>query len=355
MDDRTIASWRLRNQALTGTRHPDAGAAVRGLLAVQAENPDQSAWAVAARTVTPQRDDLASRLDSGDIIRTHVLRPTWHYVAAEDLVWLVEVTAPRIRPTHIRHLASLDIDVPAMTDVVLAALATAERTRPELAAMLAEAGHPLEGMSLMLFLADLELQALVCSGRCGDQVHRYALVEARVPSPRRLERDEALAELALRYVRSHGPVTERDLAYWATLTLTDVRRGLAANAYALASFEHDGRRFWHAADSEPPTGTGEPRAFMLQLLDEMYRGYQDSRWVLDVAGVVPRERESAIGMALVDAQLVAAMKRTVTASAVRFDLLPYPSWTRGCGPLVDEAAARYGAFLGLPAMVRLAE
>lgn len=325
MDDRTIAAWRLANQALTGPRHPDAGAVVRSLLAVQAENADRSAWAVAARTVFPDRADLADRLDSGDVILTHVLRPTWHYVAAEDLVWLVEVTAPRIRPNLTRHLTSVDADLPAMTSLVLSSLTEAELTRPEIASLLASAGHPLDGMSLMLFLADLELQALVCSGRCGDQVHRYALVEARLPAPRRLERDEALAELALRYVRSHGPATECDLAYWATLTLGDVRRGLAANADVLASFEHDGRTYWHAADAEPPAGVGEPRAFLLQLLDEMCRGYQDSRWVLDAAGAVPRERESAIGMAVVDAQLVAAMKRTVTASAVRFELRPYAS------------------------------
>jgi len=113
MDDRTIAAWRLANQALTGPRHPDAGAVVRSLLAVQAENADRSAWAVAARTVFPDRADLADRLDSGDVILTHVLRPTWHYVAAEDLVWLVEVTAPRIRPNLTRHLTSVDADLPA--------------------------------------------------------------------------------------------------------------------------------------------------------------------------------------------------------------------------------------------------
>lgn len=110
---------------------------------------------------------------------------------------------------------------------------------------------------------------------------------------RSLDRDEALAELALRYFTGHGPATERDLAYWATLTVTDVRRGVDLVRDRLAPFEHDGRTFWHAAD-DPPTAR-EPLAdgHLLQILDEIYRGYQDSRMVLDSAGVVPRGRQPA--------------------------------------------------------------
>ena len=168
----------------------------------------------------------------------------------------------------------------------------------------------------MLLLGRLEVLGLVCSGAPRDGEHTYALFADRVPAPRRLDRDDALAELALRYFTSHGPATERDLAYWATLTVTDVRRGIAAAGDRLASFEHDGRTFWHAPGDAPASAS--PAGHLLQVLDEMYRGYQDSRWVIDADGVVPRVRETAIGMALVDGQLVAAMKRTVTAKAVTF-------------------------------------
>jgi len=132
-----------------------------------------------------------------------------------------------------------------------------------------------------------------------------------VAASRRLERADALAELALRYFTGHGPATEQDLAYWATLTLTDVRAGLRQVHDQLDSFTHDGRTFWHAP-GQAPTGPQEPAAHLLQILDETYRGYQDSRWVLDTTGQVPRTRETAAGMALVDAQLLAAMRRTVS-------------------------------------------
>jgi hypothetical protein len=168
----------------------------------------------------------------------------------------------------------------------------------------------------------------------------------RVPAPRRLDRAEALAELALRYFTGHGPATEGDLAYWATLTRTDVRAGLHEVRDRLDSFDHDGRTYWHAP-ADPPGGPQEPAGHLLQVLDETYRGYQDSRWVLDAAGVVPRTREAAIGMALTDAQLTAAMRRTIAADHVRFDLWPYRPLTPAQLDALGQAAERYAQFLGL--------
>ncbi len=155
----------------------------------------------------------------------------------------------------------------------------------------------------MILLAHIELGGLICSGGLVGGDHSYELMHVRVPTPRRLAREEALAELALRYFCGHGPATERDLAYWATLTLTDVRLGLRAVRDRLESFTHDSRTFWHAPGQEPG-GPAEPSGHLLQILDEMYRGYEDSRWVLDAQGNVLRTREAATGMALVDGQLV---------------------------------------------------
>jgi hypothetical protein len=201
---------------------------------------------------------------------------------------------------------------------------------------------------LMILLAHAELDGLICSGRVVDGEHTYALMSERVPAPRRLGRSEALAELALRYFTGHGPATERDLAYWATLTLTDVRAGLAQVRDQLGSFEHEGRTFWHGP-GKVPAGPAAPAGHLLQILDETYRGYQDSRWVLDAAGNVPRTRETATGMALVDAQLVAAMWRTIAKDHVRFDLRPYRPMTPGQLEALDQAATRYGEYLQLKA------
>ncbi len=121
----------------------------------------------------------------------------------------------------------------------------------------------------------------------------------------------------------------------------------------LATFEHDGRTYWHLPGEEPPGGPAEPRAHLLQLLDEMYRGFQDSRMVLDAAGAVPRGRESAIGMVLHDGQLVASTRRSTTSRAVTFAIAPYGSWRARMLADVEAAAAAYGDYLGLAPRVKV--
>ncbi len=345
LTDRDIARWRLTSQHLAA---PVGGATdvVRSLLAVQAENTSQSAWAVATRTRDPRQGDLAGLLASGHVLRTHVLRPTWHYVHADDALWLIELTRDRVLPTVDQQLVPLGDRLGALSDTVLETLADApDRTRSDLADALARRGHELTGMQLMLLAAHLELHTLICSGAPRDGEHTYALFTDRVAAPRRLDREEALAELALRYATAHGPVTDRDLAYWATLTLTDARRGLAGAADRLASFEHDGRTYWHAP-GEPPASASPP-GHLLQVLDEMYRGYQDSRWVLDADGLLSRGRETAIGMALVDGQMVAGMKRAVTKRAVTFEIRSLRRLTSAEGDAIEDAASRYARYLDL--------
>ncbi len=348
--DRDVARWRLRSQGLVSPHAVSAAEVVGSLLAVQAENPSQSAWAVACRTAEPREDDLALLLASGAVIRTHVLRPTWHYVAADDLGWLVELTAPRIlRQVDQQPAKQHGYDAARfeeLTAAVVDVLGEDHLTRPQLDAGLRERGHALDGQTLMLVLAHVELHLDICSGAPADGVHTYAATAGRVPSLRRLDREAALAEIARRYFTSHGPATERDLAYWATLTLGDVRAGIAAVAGELASFEHDGRTYWHRPGEEPPVGELEPAGHLLQILDETYRGYQDSRLVLDADGHVPGGRETSTGMALVDGQMVAAMKRTVTDTRVAFELAAYRPVTDAERGVLDEAATRYGAFLG---------
>jgi hypothetical protein len=357
VQDLDIARWRLHSQHLVWPYAVSAGEAVGSLLAVQAENPSQAAWAVASRTPNPDQAELAALLDDGAVVRTHVLRPTWHFVRAEDAGWLLDLTGPRLRRVtgqQLRNAHGLDErSVGRAVTAVTQALASAgQLTRAQLADELRERGIAGSGQMLMILLAHAELGGLICSGRVVGGEHTYALMDERVPAPRRLGRTEALAELALRYFTGHGPATERDLAYWATLTLTDVRAGLAQVRDRLDSFEHAGRVFWHAP-GEAPGGPQDPAAHLLQILDETYRGYQDSRWVIDAAGHVPRTRETAAGMALADAQLLAAMRRTISHDHVQFDLRPYRALTPAEIEALDQAARRYGEYLQLKAQITL--
>ncbi|WP_185994330.1 winged helix DNA-binding domain-containing protein [Nocardioides campestrisoli] len=371
--DRSIAAWRLRTQHLSA---PHAGSAldvVRHLLGVQAENPSQSAWAVATRTQAPDPADLAGLLASGDVLRTHVLRSTWHYVAREDLDPLLALMSPRLRDLPggqlRRDLGFTPAEIDRLGQVVVETVRAApHRTRSEIAAAMHEQVPDLApratGRMTGLLLAGLEMDRRICSGtprEAGagkDPEHTYAAWEDRIGSRVELDEEglnEAVARLAWRYLVGHGPATAKDLAYWATLTPGQATRGIAAVRDRLSSFEHDGRTFWHPIDHDPPPdpAAAEPRGHLLQVLDEMYRGYQDSRWVLDPDGLVPRGRETAIGMALVAGQLVAGMKRTLEAERVRFDLTPHRALSAHELCAIDEAATRYGAYLGRTPVVRV--
>lgn len=337
----------------------DARAVVGRLLGVQAENQRQSEWAVAARTSSPQADSVPSLLADGTVIRTHVLRSTWHYALAEDVGWLLDLSGRRVRGVVTSMLTQRGVDdaaIRVVEDLVTTSLAERpDQTRQELRDLLEAAGLQIDGMTAAQVLSVVELDQLICSGAPRNGEHTYALFDQRVHTPKRLDRDEALAEVVVRYVTGHGPATARDLAYWATLGLRDVSRGLAAAADRLSSFEHDNTIYWHAADSEPPTSPGTPRGHLLLALDELHNGFQHSRYVIDEAGLVPRAtRYPAIGMALVDGQFVAVHTRTVTPLAVRFDLVGWRPLTADDLAVLTDAANRVGEYLGLPATLTVA-
>lgn len=354
MDDAAIARWRLHTQRLAGQRYPSAPAVVEGLLGVQAENFAQALWAVGTRTSGATAASVRQLCDDGEILRTHVLRPTWHFVRPDDLRWLLELTAPRARGSIVRQQAQHGLDDHALArsaNVIAEALASGlHLTREAVTDHLRAAGLPAGGTPVGLMLMSAELDGLICSGRMRAGEQTFALLDERAPNCRRLQRDEALAEVSLRYFTGHGPATERDLAYWATLTLRDVRAGIAAVADRLDRFEHDGRTYWFATPP-PPQVPVDPRAHLLQILDEYYRGYQDSRLVLDAARIVPRGRERSLGMVLVDGQMAGTMRRTVHGSVVTFHIGPFRDLGADEVEAVHQAAGRYGEFLDTEARV----
>jgi hypothetical protein len=359
MDDLTIARWRMRTLRLDGTPYPSPTAVVGGLLGVQAENHLQASWAVAARTRDTTEDEFQRLFDTGEILRTHVLRPTWHFVLPADIRWLVELTGPRIRRLLRQVQRSAGVDdamLQRSADVIVEALSGGTHlTRDELGARLRDAGIATDDGRLGVHVYHAETSALICSGAMHGSDHTYALLDDRAPDTARLDRDEAVAELVRRYFTGHGPATERDLSYWASMTLTDIRAGLAAASDHLDNAEHNGRTFWFAGAPPATDAAPDPRGHLLQILDEYHNGYQDSRGVLDVAGIVPSGRPANVGMALVDGQMVGGMRRTLRSDDVRFDVNLFRRLEPDERATLDDAAARYGDFLGRDATVATTE
>src|SRR5262245_29999042 len=229
-----IAAARLERQQLTRSSLAGAVDVVSWFGAVQAQEYAAARWGLGQRMRGGATDaDVRRAVDSGRILRTHVMPPTWHFAARADIRWMLELTAPRVNRFVAGYYRRQELAAPLRTR----AAAIFERalgdgghlTRNELGAHLARAGIVVKGVRLAILTLYAELEGLMCSGAYRDKQLTYALLAKRAPRPKRLSRDEALATLTRRFFASHGPATVRDFVWWSGLTTADTKRGLEMN------------------------------------------------------------------------------------------------------------------------------
>jgi Winged helix DNA-binding domain len=238
------------------------------------------------RDVDDATQDLA--FDRGAILRTHVLRPTWHFVAPADIRWLLKLTAPRVKAvlnTYARRLG-LDDDVLLRSEVAIAhALEqsdTRDLTRSEVGDALRAAGVDVQdGGTLGQIVTRAELDGLVCSGPRRGRQHTYALLEERAPPVADWTEDEMLAELTWRYFNSHGPALVADCAWWCGLPNRTIARGLELNSGRLESESIDGRTYWFARSVDLPSMP--ERVYLLPNYDEYTVAYRHRELYYDAA------------------------------------------------------------------------
>jgi len=343
-----IPRLRLTAQGIATAPFDSVGAVVRHLFAMQAQDFPGVKWSVGLRAPTVTDPAVERAIVDREIVRSWPMRGTLHLMAAEDLHWMLALTGARtFRAAAGRHrqLGLEQEDFDAARRVAERELAAGPRLRSELLAAFDAAGVGTAGQRGAHLLLALSVTGTLVFGPVQGKQHSFALLDEWVPRRRELVGDEALAELATRYAISHGPVTDRDLAWWSSLTLTDARRGLAAAEDRLAVIETDGLRYFHAPGLEPATASTD----LLPGFDEFVLGYQDRSAQLapeHFAAIVPGGNGMFLPTIVVDGRIVGTWRRTVTTKVVRVTPHPFTD-------LVDvrEAAGRYGAFLGLGATV----
>ena len=272
-----IVARRLRGTLLVGSRHTDATDVVRVLGAVQAQDFPGAKWALGMRVPGSTDASIQREVDSGRILRTHVMRPTWHFVAAEDIRWMQALTGERVNRTmgYYNTEFRLDAKVFARSHAVMEKALSGGKalTRQELRALLEKKIGPTSGQRLARVVMQAECTGLICSGPMRGKQFTYSLIEERSPRSRVLDRDEALRELAMRYFPTRGPATPQDFAWWSGLTVADANRAILMAAQAFESIEVNGRRYWQGA------GTRDvklrPSAHLLPNYDEFFIGYRD--------------------------------------------------------------------------------
>ncbi len=218
----------MRTQRWWRTRSETPRDVVRWLGALQAQEFALAKWSIAQRTRGMNRGDVEQAFADGVILRTHVLRPTWHFALGEDLRWLLKATAPRVNTlnAYYNRQHKLDTKLFAKSNSIIAKALEggAHLTRSELAAVLTRGGIRAAGNRLAYIVMRAELDAIVCSGAMRGKQHTYALLDERIPHGKTLDREEALAELARRYFTSRGPATLNDFARWSSLTAAQVAK-----------------------------------------------------------------------------------------------------------------------------------
>ena len=297
--------------------------------------------------------------NDGSILRTHLLRPTWHFVVPADIRWLLALTAPRVHALNAYSYRKLELGeaVRGRSEELLAgALAGHHLTRTEIATVLARAGIAPAGLRLGYILMSAELNGLISSGPRRAKHHTYTLLDERapvVPSASALDRDEALGRLARRYFESHGPATARDCAYWSSLSVADVKRGLEISAAQLRQ-ETFADVEYQMASSAPPPPPASARVHLLQGYDEFLVAYSESKYVLDASGAARSQppQQGVFNHVLVnDGQVAGRWRRTQKKSAVVVEVAPYAPLDTAAIRALQDAATRHGRFFGLPATV----
>ncbi len=221
-------------------------------------------WSIGQRSKGSRQDDVDRALIEGTIVRTHVLRPTWHFVARDDIRWLLALSGPRVQQGNAGRYRQLGLDARTLAraaKVIASALEGGNRlTRDELAAVLEQRKVDREGQRMPYFLMHCELEAVICSGGRKGKQQTYALFDEQVPvGGPRFDREDAVVELVRRYLTSHGPATVKDLSWWSGLTMTDIRAALGSLEDDVGSDEIDGLTFWSAASERRRRASRGPR------------------------------------------------------------------------------------------------
>jgi Winged helix DNA-binding domain len=353
MDDRTIVRRRMLAQRLWGEPLDTPQDVVRWLGAMQAQEFQVAKWSIAQRTDGVTDDDVQREYADGRILRTHVLRPTWHFVAAEDIRWLLRLTAPRVHARSAPVYRRLELDAATFSKaerILGRELAGGRhRTRSELVDAFAAAGIEASGSRLAYIVTHAELEAIVCSGAPRGKQHTYALVDERATGGEVLDDDEALAELTRRYFTSRGPATVQDFVRWSSLTTAQVRAGLEMAASDLDHQTVDGRSYW--IGGSPIDGRARwRRVDLVQGYDEMIMGYSESRDVLlalvDLAQ--PWIGPSLLHAILLGGRLIGHWRPRAAGGSTEIDTSLYRPLSPAEERALDAAIHRYGRFLGRP-------
>ncbi|MHC1754150.1 MAG: winged helix DNA-binding domain-containing protein [Methanosarcina sp.] len=356
MSSSEIVKLRLHNTGLSHSPFKSPADAVSYMGAVQAQDFAAAKWALGLRIKNSTDEDIEKAFNEGKILRTHVMRPTWHFVVPEDIRWMLELTAPRVKTllAHYNRKLELDDALFARSNVAIARALQGHiyLTRQELKIVLANTGIETDVQRLAHIIMWAELEGLICSGPRRGKQFTYALLEERAEKAKKLGREQALAKLALNYFTGHGPAQLKDFSWWSGLTVKDARDAINLIESKLEQETLDGKTYWFPAREEV-TIPKSPSAFLLSIYDEYTIAYKDRG---DISETRDIERMISMGNSLtaviiLNGKVAGTWNRALKKSRVEIRLNPFRQLNEDEQEALESEVARYGKFVGIPAVL----
>ncbi len=349
MTENDVIRMRLQKQHLSKAIFKDPAEIVGWLGAVQAQDYAGAKWSLATRSDGITDEEIDKTFDAGYILRTHVLRPTWHFVLPDDIRWMLELTEPRITAYSAKYFRDAGLDNTAFkkTNRVIAKALEKEGflTKKQIGDALVKARIDTSELRLTYIIIKAELDRLICSGpRRGKQM-TYALMDRRAPNARVLKKDEALSELAIRYFRSRGPATAKDFGWWSGLSAADSRKAVDIVSANLLRAELNGETYYFTSPIEENNIPKKSPVHLLPSWDEYTVAYKDRSLVIN-----PNfQTESGHGIfspiVVIDGKIKGIWRRDLKTSSVDIEIRYFGSLSKSAREKVISTARLYAQFL----------
>jgi hypothetical protein len=346
-----IAKTRLVSQQIARTKYQTAKDIVSWMGAMQAQDLSMAKLAVGIRLPGSTEKTVEAAIARGEIIRTHVMRPTWHFVSADDVHWMLELTAPQIRASlKSRHkqLGLTEAIFSKSNSVIEKALAAEKQLdRKELSTALEKVKVCTSDNRIAHLLLRAELDRIICSGTAKGRETTYALLDDIIPRAKTSDREATLGQLAKRYFSSHGPATLQDFVWWSGLSVGDARGALEMARSGLVSEVIDSQTYW-LSDALVIPADVKNLVYLLPAFDEFIIGYKDRR-----AALSDEHHKKAVSnngvfrpTIVIDGQVEGLWKRTIKKRefAVEADL--FQPLSKMSKKSLEKTMATLGHFLG---------
>lgn len=347
-----IVRYRLINQQIAGTSFKKPSDIVGWMVAMQAQEFALAKWAIGLRLPGVNEAEVDKAFNSGAILRTHLMRPTWHFVTPADIRWMLALTAPRVNAINAYMYRQLELDDKLFkrSNAALekALVGGKHLTRTTLQEALEKVKIKADGLRLGYIMMRAELDAIICSGPRQGKQFTYALLEERVPSAKPLSPEEALATLSKRYFYSRGPATLKDFAVWSGLTGAQVKAGLALVKGDLMEEKFDGENYYFL----PPDSVGkktEDSIHLLPIYDEYIMSYKNKSAIFnDHRKINPEPKLVFDQTVIADGQIVGTWRRTVNPKVIDIEYDLFKQFSSKRSKALGGTIDRFSTFMSLP-------